>query len=89
MNRNIKNENKENTEALDLGLMRDSDATDHHQLSCQWKVHDGLSEPLELGSMCRLGVVITSHLISGTVSDTDVSLGLLIRHEEVADVEVP
>ena len=73
---------------MDLGLSC-SDTTKEHQLRSHWKVHDLLSEPLELGSMRRLGVVVTSHLISGTMLDTDVSLGLLISYKEVANVEVP
>ena len=53
-----------------------------------WKVHNLLPELLELGSMKRLGEVVTNHVISGTILNADVSLLLLISNKEVPDVEV-
>ena len=61
----------------------------HHELSCQWWIHDVLTETNKLLAMERLGHEISPHGISWAVFNADVALFLLISDKEVSNVEVP
>ena len=66
-----------------------NDTCDHHKLSCQWWIHDVLTETNKLLAMERLGHKISPHGISWAVFNADMALFLLISDKEVSNVEVP